>query len=99
MKKIFFGNIDIGLKWGKIIMTVNRALAIRLSSLLVKHKMSKYRLEKISGMSHSAMVHIFNEDYKDIKLSTCIRFARAFNMTLVDFLNDPIFDNLDLEIE
>ena len=80
-------------------MTVNKALALRLSSLLVKHKMSKYRLEKSSGMSHSAMIHIFNEDYKDIKLSTVIRFARTFNMSLKQFLDDPIFENLDLEIE
>lgn len=80
-------------------MTVNKALALRLSALLFKNKMSKYRLERISGMSHSAMIHIFNEDYKDIKLSTVIRFARAFNMSLAEFLNDPLFENLDLEIE
>ena len=80
-------------------MTVNRALALRLTSLLFIHKMSKYRLEKVSGMSHSAMVHIFNEDYKDIKLSTVIKFARAFNMTPAQFLDDPLFENLDLDIE
>ncbi len=80
-------------------MTVNKALALRLSSLLFVNKMSKYRLEKISGMSHSAMTHIFNEDYKDIKLSTVIRFARAFNMSVAKFLDDPLFENLDLEID
>ena len=80
-------------------MTVNKALALRLTSLLMKHKMSKYRLEKVSGMSHSAMIHIFNEDYKDIKLSTVIRFARSFNLSLKEFLNDPLFENLDLEVD
>lgn len=80
-------------------MNVNKALALRLSSLLIKHKMSKYRLEKMSGMSHSAMIHIFNEDYKDIKLSTVIRFARVFNMSVAKFLDDPLFENLDLEID
>ncbi len=80
-------------------MTVNKALALRLTSLLFKHKMSKYRLEKISGMSHSAMIHIFNEDYTDIKMSTVIRFARAFNMSVAAFLDDPLFENLDLEID
>lgn len=80
-------------------MTVNRALALRLSTLLFLNKMSKYRLEKISGMSHSAMIHIFNEDYKDIKLSTVIRFARAFNMTVAEFLDDPLFENLDLDVD
>lgn len=80
-------------------MTVNKALALRLTSLLFINKMSKYRLEKISGMSHSAMIHIFNEDYKDIKLSTVIRFARAFNMSVAEFLNDPLFENLDLDVD
>lgn len=79
-------------------MNINKAFAIRTSNLLVKHKMSKYRLEKLSGMSHSAMIHIFNEDYNDIKLSTVIRFARAFKMTVPEFLNDPIFENLDIEL-
>ncbi len=79
-------------------MNINKAFAIRTSNLLVKYKMSKYRLEKLSGMSHSAMIHIFNEDYNDIKLSTVIRFARAFKMTVPEFLNDPIFENLDIEI-
>ena len=78
-------------------MTVNKALALRLSGLLVKHKMSKYKLEKLSGMSHSAMIHIFNEDYKDIKLSTVIRFAKVFKMKPHEFLNDPVFNNLDLD--
>lgn len=80
-------------------MTVNRALALRLTSLLFIHKMSKYRLERASGMSHSAMVHIFNEDYHDIKLSTVIRFARVFKMTAAQFLDDPLFENLDLEVD
>ena len=80
-------------------MTVNKALALRLTTLLFINKMSKYKLEKISGMSHSAMIHIFNEDYKDIKLSTVIRFARAFNMSVATFLDDPLFENLDLDID
>ena len=80
-------------------MNVNKALALRLASLLVKHKMSKYRLEKLTGLSHSAMIHIFNEDYKDIKLSTVIKFARAFSISVAKFLDDPLFENVELNLD
>lgn len=41
-------------------MTLNKAFALRISDILVKKRMSKYQLEKKSGISHSALRYIFN---------------------------------------
>ncbi len=68
-----------------IYMTLNQAFAKRLDDLLTKHQKSKYRLEKDTGLSHSALRHIFNHNNKDIRLSSVAKVASFFNMTLSEF--------------
>lgn len=43
--------------------------------------------------------HILHEDYKSIKLDTVIKIVQALNMSLLEFLDDKLFDynNLDLQ--
>ena len=69
-------------------MTLNKAFAKRLSELLIKNNMSKYRLEKESGLSHSTLRHIFNENNKDVNLSSVAKVAAVFKMTLAEFFAD-----------
>ena len=80
-------------------MTVNDAVAKRISKLLQEKKMSQYRLEQNSGIQHGSMQCIMNGRNKTVTLSTVIMLAKGFDMTLVDFLNDEIFkpENLDIE--
>ena len=73
-------------------MTLNKAFALRIANLLAKNKMSKYRLEKESGLSHSALRHIFNENNKDVMLSSIAKVANVFKMTLSEFFDDKSFD-------
>ncbi len=80
-------------------MTLSKAFAMRTCDLLVKHHMSKYRLEKETGISHSGMRHIFNEDCADIRLSTIAKVAAAFGMSLIEFFDYPAFDMEKLELE
>ena len=79
-------------------MTLNKAFAMRLSELLTKNNMSKYRLEKESGLSHSALRHIFNENNKDVNLSSVAKVASVFNLTLSEFFADGFdLNNIDFE--
>ena len=80
-------------------MTVNNAVARRISRLLREKDMSQYRLEQESGIQHGRMQCIMNGRNKTVTLSTVILLARGFNMTLTDFLDDEIFASQDLEIE
>ena len=80
-------------------MTLNKAFAMRVSNLLVKNNMSKYRLEKESGLTHSALRYIFNETNKDVKFSTICKVASAFHMTLGEFFDDDIFTLTNLDFE
>ena len=80
-------------------MTVNDAVAKRVSKLLRQKDMSQYRLEQNSGIQHGSMQCIMNGRNKTVTLSTVIMLARGFDMSLTEFLNDEIFSSEELEIE
>ena len=80
-------------------MTVNSAVAKRISKLLKEKSMSQYRLEQESGIQHGSMQCIMNGRNKTVTLSTVIMLANGFKMTLSEFLNDEIFASPELEIE
>ena len=80
-------------------MTVNDAVARRISKLLRERNMSQYRLEQESGIRHGSMQCIMNGRNKTVTLSTVIMLARGFNMPLTEFLDDDVFRSDELEIE
>ena len=80
-------------------MTVNDAVALRISKLLIEKNMSQYRLEQESGIHHGSMQCIMNGRNKTVTLSTVIMIARGFGMSLAEFLDDEIFRSEDLDIE
>ena len=80
-------------------MTVNDAVAKRVSKLLKEKGISQYRLEQESGIQHGSMQCIMNGRNKTVTLSTVILLAKGFQMSLTEFLDDEIFSSEDLEIE
>lgn len=80
-------------------MTVNDAVAKRISALLAEKKMTQYRLEQNSGILHGSMACIMNGRNKTVTLSTVIMLARGFGMTLLEFLNDDVFMSEEFEVE
>lgn len=80
-------------------MTVNDAVAKRISKLLQEKSMSQYRLEQESGIQHGSMQCIMNGRNKTVTLSTVMMLAKGFNISLIEFLDDEIFHSETLEIE
>ena len=80
-------------------MTVNKAVAMRICQLLSEKNMTQYRLAENSGISHSRLGCIMKEKNKTVTLSTIMLLAEGFNMSLIDFLDSPLFDVNKLEIE
>ena len=80
-------------------MTVNNAVAKRISALLREKNMSQYRLEQKTGIQHGSMQCIMNGRNKTVTLSTVIMIARGFDISLTEFLDDEIFLSDELEIE
>ncbi|MBE5741854.1 MAG: helix-turn-helix transcriptional regulator [Clostridiales bacterium] len=80
-------------------MTLNDAVAKRVSNLLRERGMKQYGLEKKSGIQHGSLQCIMKGKNKTVTISTIYMLARGFDMSHVEFLNDPIFFDDDLEIE
>ena len=80
-------------------MTVNDAVAKRISKLLLEKDMSQYRLEQTSGIQHGSMQCIMNGRNKTVTLSTVMMLARGFDIPLTEFLDDEVFRCESLEIE
>ena len=47
-------------------MNLNKAFALKVSKLLRENNISKYKLEKETGLTHSALRYIFNEINKTL---------------------------------
>ena len=80
-------------------MTVNNAVAKRISKLLEEKNMSQYRLEQESGIQHGSMQCIMNGRNKTVTLSTVILLAKGLGISLTEFLDDEVFSSEDLETE
>ncbi len=80
-------------------MNLNRAFAIRLTNLLREKQMSKYKLEKETGLTHSALRYIFNEVNVDVKFSTIVKVCNALKISIVEFFSDELFNLNNLDID
>lgn len=80
-------------------MTVNEAVAKRINALLRERNMTQYGLEQKSGIQHGSMQCIMNGRNKTVTLSTVIMIARGFDISLIEFFDDPIFTSEELEVE
>ena len=78
-------------------MTLSKAFAMKLSKLLSENKMSRYALEKKSGISRTALRYIFNEKSSDVNLSTVVKACDVFGLSVSEFFNDQLFAHENLE--
>ncbi len=80
-------------------MNICKAVGLRISKLLIEKSMTLYRLEQKSGILHGTMMCIMNERNKNVTLKTIMQLARGFDMTLLEFLDDKLFteENIDLD--
>ena len=84
---------------GGVDLTVNDAVAKRISKLLAEKDMSQYRLELESGIQHGSMQCIMNGRNKTVTLTTLMLLAKGFHMSVSEFLDDDAFLLENFEIE
>ena len=80
-------------------MNLNKAFALRLKNLLFEKNMSKYKLEKETGLTHSALRYIFNEVNVDVKFSTIVKVCNALNISISEFFEDELFNLNNLDVD
>jgi transcriptional regulator with XRE-family HTH domain len=72
-------------------MTLNEALAARITELLQKNQMTQYALFKRSGVSAQAINKIVKQKNKMNALNIVFQIAQGFQMTLCEFFDSPLF--------
>ncbi len=66
-------------------MTVNDAVAKRITKLLAEKNITQYRLAIDSGIQHGSLQCIMNGRNKTVTLTTVMMLARGFGISLVEF--------------
>ena len=79
-------------------MKSSTAIALRVSKLLVKTGMTRYKLCRKIAMSETTLKHILDEEYKSVNFDTLVLLADGFDMSVQEFLDDELFarENLDI---
>ena len=80
-------------------MKIQRAVALKISKLLLEKNMTQYALAKKMLVPQTTISHIMHEDYKSINFETLIKIADAFDMTIQEFLSDKLFQRDKLDID
>ena len=80
-------------------MTLNKAFALRVSNILTQRKMSKYQLEKKTGISRETLKSIIKGKTKGVNLKTVVLIAYGLDMSVAEFLHDDLFDYNNLTID
>ena len=74
-----------------MVKTVCEALRLRIDKLLEKTGKTLYRLTLDAGLSHGTMMKIYGAKNSSANLVTVIQIAGGFDMTIAEFLDDPLF--------
>ena len=80
-------------------MKAGEAIRDRILNLCEKRKITVNKLSTICGMTQSTLNNIVNGSSKDPKVSTVKKICDGLEITLSEFFDDKVFDNLEQEIK
>ena len=76
-------------------MTLSEAVGKRVENLLVERKMTQYQLYKNGGIPRSTISVTVDGKYKTVKLDTIYQIVATLGITLKEFFDDPLFDEVE----
>lgn len=76
-------------------MKLNEAIAIRTTKLLADRNLSQYSLYKNGGVPRSTVCDVVNCKKKRVSTETIYQICSTLNLTLAEFFDDSIFNNLE----
>jgi len=76
-------------------MNIRKAVVERLRELSNNNGITLYKLQKDSGISEGTFLTLIYGDRKGVNLTTLIPLTQQLNITLKDFFDSPLFDNID----
>ena len=80
-------------------MTVKDAVVLRFKEICKERNIKYNELATRSGVTPSTAYSMMDEKRRDISITTIKKFCDGLDMTLGDFFNADIFNNLEQEID
>jgi transcriptional regulator with XRE-family HTH domain len=78
-------------------MTITKAIVLRTNKLLEKRKMTKRQLARRAGISEGTLASVCRQITGGVSLSTVFALARGFDMTAAEFLDDAVFEEIEVK--
>ncbi len=76
-------------------MKLTEAIAQRVKDLLEERNLKQYALFKKGGVPRSTVSNVVNEKKKRVSTDTVYQICSTLEISLKEFFDDPLFDNLD----
>lgn len=80
-------------------MSVKEAVVLRFKELCLTRGIRINELANLSGVTPSTAYSMFDPRRKDVSIVTIKKFCDGMEISLGDFFNNPIFDELEQEIK
>ncbi len=75
-------------------MQLSDATRKRIKFLLKEKNMKLWDLSKAAGISLPTISDFLKNDTKNLRMDTLLHICEGFNMTLKDFFDDPLFEDV-----
>lgn len=76
-------------------MLLSEAIRKRINNLLKQNNMNQWKLYKSSGVPSSTLSYFMSGKREFITLKTLQHICEGLNITIRQFFDDPIFDNVE----
>lgn len=75
-------------------MQLSDATRKRIKQLLKQNNMKLWDLSKAARISLPTISDFLKNDTKNLRMDTMLHICEGFNITLKDFFDDPLFDEV-----
>ncbi|MBR1571967.1 MAG: helix-turn-helix transcriptional regulator [Lachnospiraceae bacterium] len=80
-------------------MSVKDAVVTRFSQICNERGITINELANLSGVTPSTAYSMFDKSRRDVSIVTIKKFCDGIDISLKDFFDDDIFNNLEQEIK
>lgn len=80
-------------------MNIGEATRLRIKELCLKNNITVNKLSTISGITQSTLNNIISSRNNSTTISTIKKICDGLEISVQDFFNSPLFENLEQEIK
>lgn len=75
-------------------MTLENAIRKRINELADKNHITINKVSTLAGLNHTTLLSFMNNETHNPQIATLLHICEAFNISLKEFFNSSIFDNV-----